>query len=149
VFLGMYFPWDPVTTFDVARAHGFQPRADGALTGVYDFADIDDEFISIHHWLKWHKFGFTRSWDNLSLEIRNGRLTRDEAIARLRERGDETPHRDIAALCSFLGIDRAAFDAIAETFRNPEVWELGPDGVWRIPDFLIPDWPWEAAAPTT
>ena len=43
-------------------------------------ADIDDEFlITIHHWMKWYKFGFTRLWDNLSLEIRNGKLTRKKA----------------------------------------------------------------------
>ena len=26
--------------------------------GLYDFADIDDNFISIHHFLKWYKFRF-------------------------------------------------------------------------------------------
>ena len=30
--------------------------------------------------MKWYKFGFTRLFDNLSLEIRNGRMTRDEAL---------------------------------------------------------------------
>ena len=45
-------------------------------TGFYNFADIDDNLISIHHWLKWYKFGFTRSFDNLSIEIRNGRFDR-------------------------------------------------------------------------
>ena len=59
----------------------------------YDFADIDDDFISLHHWLKWHKFGFTRTFDNLSLEIRNERLTREQAVAVVRDRGDETPAR--------------------------------------------------------
>ena len=38
-------------------------------------------------YLKWYKFGFTRLFDNLSLEIRNGRLTRDEAIEIVRARG--------------------------------------------------------------
>ena len=43
-------------------------------TGYYNFADIDDEFlITIHHLMKWYKFGFTREWDNLSIEIRNKR----------------------------------------------------------------------------
>ena len=37
-------------------------RAEGPLTGYYAYADIDDAFlISIHHWLKWLKFGFTRT----------------------------------------------------------------------------------------
>jgi hypothetical protein len=53
----------------VALEHGFQVN-NSARVGLYDYADIDDDFISLHHFLKWYKFGFTRLWDNLSLEIR-------------------------------------------------------------------------------
>jgi N-acetyl sugar amidotransferase len=137
LFLGWFFEWDPARTAAVAAEHGFESRAAGPRTGLYDYADIDDDFISIHHWMKWFKFGFTRTWDNLSLEIRNGRMTRDEAIAIVAERGDETPHEDIAKLCDWLGIERERFFAIAERFRNPEIWSDG-----RIEGFLIPDWNW-------
>lgn len=140
VFLGAFFEWDPVRTFEVARAHGFE-TGEAPKTGFYEFADIDDEFISIHHWLKWYKFGFTRSYDNLSLEIRNGRMSRERAIALLRERGDETPDGDIDALCAYLGIERDRFFEIVEPFRNLSIWSRR-DGVWRIDDFLVPDWPW-------
>ncbi|RMD66546.1 N-acetyl sugar amidotransferase [Candidatus Parcubacteria bacterium] len=141
VFLGYYFPWDPATSLAVAQAHGFTPRAEGPKTGYYNYADIDDDFISIHHYLKWYKFGFTRSFDNLSLEIRCGRLTREEAIAILRRRGDETPHDDIAKFCAFIGITTAQFFEIIEQFRNRDIW-IQQHGVWRIKDFLIADWPW-------
>ncbi len=141
VFLGYYFPWDPVKTYDVARRHGFRAAAEGARTGYYNFADIDDDFISIHHHLKWYKFGFTRLFDNLSIEIRNGRLTRDQALALIRARGEETPERDIASLCAFLGITRERFAAIAEGFRNKAIWSH-EGGVWKIPGFLIPDFSW-------
>lgn len=141
VFLGYYFPWDPETSLGVARAHGFRTEPRGARTGLYDYADIDDDFISVHHWFKWYKFGFTRLFDNLSLEIRNGRIGREEAVALIRARGDDTPHDDIARLCDFIGISRERFHAVAETFRNPGVWQRR-DGVWTIPDFLIRDWTW-------
>jgi N-acetyl sugar amidotransferase len=145
VFLGHYFPWDPERVLEVAKAHGFSADPSGPRTGYYDFAAIDDDFISVHHWLKWHKFGFTRSYDNLSLEIRNGRMTRDEAIEAIRRRGDETPRADIFRLCDFMGIDRQEFDRIADTFRDPSIWSRR-DGRWVIDDFLIPDWPWSEPA---
>ncbi|HEX9879917.1 MAG TPA: N-acetyl sugar amidotransferase [Candidatus Binatia bacterium] len=141
VFLGYYFRWDPAATLDIARAHGFQARAEGPKTGYYDYADIDDDFISIHHYLKWYKFGFTRLFDNLSLEIRGGRMSREGAIRILRERGDETPHEDIARFCDFVGITREHFFEVIEKFRNPEVW-VKRNGKWMIEDFLIPDWEW-------
>ena len=141
VFLGYYFQWDPETTRRVAAEHGFVANQQGPRTGFYDYADIDDDYISIHHWLKWYKFGFTRLFDNLSLEIRNGRITREEAIAIVRTRGDETPLGDIEKLCGFLGITTQKFFEIAETFRNSKIW-VRDGSAWKIADFLIPDWNW-------
>lgn len=141
VFLGYYFPWDPAESLRVAEAHGFSRRAEGPKTGYYDYADIDDDFISIHHFIKWYKFGITRLFDNLSLEIRNGRMSREEAVRIIREKGDQTPHEDIAAFCRFAGISRERFFEILEKFRNPEVWKRA-GSMWTIPGFLIPDWTW-------
>ena len=47
IFLGHFFPWDPQTTLRVAKEHGFSERKEGPKTGYYNFADIDDDFISI------------------------------------------------------------------------------------------------------
>ncbi len=142
VFMGYYFEWDPQESLDVALSHGFSVLREGPKTGYYNYADIDDDFISIHHWLKWYKFGFTRTFDNLSLEIRNGRMTRDQAISVLLERGDETPCEDIDKFCSFVGIAESHFFDIAGRFRNPDIW-YQESGVWKISDFLIPEWKWQ------
>ncbi|MCX7157462.1 MAG: N-acetyl sugar amidotransferase [Rhodocyclales bacterium] len=142
VFLGYYFPWDPQTSLSVAAAHGFTFAAGAARTGYYDYADIDDDFISLHHWMKWYKFGFTRLFDNLSLEIRNGRITRQRALEIIREKGDQTPHADIEKFCAFAGIARERFFAIAETFRDPGVWKQRDDGVWHVPGFPVDNWSW-------
>lgn len=141
VFLGHYLAWDPMETYAVAKAHGFREAPQGARTGFYEFADIDDDFISIHHWMKWYKFGFTRLFDNLSLEIRNGRLGRERALEILRAAGEQTPHADIEKFCAFAGVPRARFFAVAERFRDPAVWARH-DGAWTIPGFLIEDWHW-------
>jgi N-acetyl sugar amidotransferase len=142
VFLGYYFPWDPQTSLAAATAHGFSFKAGAARTGYYDYADIDDDFISLHHWMKWYKFGFTRLFDNLSLEIRNGRVSRDEALRIIRETGNPTPEADIKKFCAFVGISCDQFFGIAEMFRNRNVWRQREDGVWCIPDFLVTDWKW-------
>lgn len=140
VFLGYYFEWDPETSLRVAREHGFQVL-ERPKTGYYNYADIDDEFISIHHFLKWYKFGFTRLFDNLSVEIRNGRMTREQAVQIIRDSGDQTPHEDIEKFCKFVGITKQHFFEVCEKWRNPNVWTK-ESGKWVIRDFLIPDWKW-------
>lgn len=146
VFLGYYFPWDPQGTKDAAVAHGFTTSEGGPRTGLYDYADIDDDFISIHHWVKWFKFGFTRTFDNLSLEIRNGRITREQAVDHIRRRGDETPWQDLELLGTFLGRSVDDLLQIAEGFRNLDIWRRESNGTWMMPDFLVPDWDWGTSA---
>lgn len=141
IFLGYYFPWDPAETAAVAAAHGFCRSPDGPRTGYYDYADIDDVFISVHHWLKWYKFGFTRTFDNLSLEIRNNRLSREEAIDILVGLGDERPTRDIVRCCEYIGLSETKYDQICETFRNTNIWHRESDK-WVITNFISKEWIW-------
>lgn len=142
VFLGHYFLWDPQASRRVAEQYGFQSRDGGAKTGYYNYADIDDEFISIHHFLKWYKFGFTRLFDNLSLEIRHGRMSRAQALEIIRRSGDQTPWTDIKIFCKYVGITDDEFFAIAERWRNHDIW-VKEKKVWKIANFLIPDWQWK------
>lgn len=141
-FLGQYFRWDPVMTYEVARANGFQ-AGDKPKTGYYAFADVDDEFlITIHHWMKWYKFGFTRLWDNLSLEIRNGRISREQAKKIVRESGEDYPRHEISRFCDYVEITEQRFFEIAEKFRNLDIWKRDSGGRWKLEGFLIDRWDW-------
>ena len=146
VFLGHYFPWDPEHSRRVATEYGFAIREEGPLVGHYDYANIDDDLLSIHQHAKWYKFGITRSWDTLSMEIRNGRLQRAAALEELRRRGEETPWKAIAAFCDYISISELQYFQTLERFRNPEIWSRR-DGRWVIEDFLIPDFPWPEDPP--
>jgi N-acetyl sugar amidotransferase len=132
IFLGWYLPWDPLKVATYARKVGFE-WGQRPQVGCYRFADLDAPFVVIHHLLKWHKFGFTRLWDNLSIEIRNGRLTHDEAIEYIRLNPERIPYDQIYQLCRYLEISEMHFWKIVETHRNLEIWEKDTNGKWYIP----------------
>ena len=116
VFLGQFFNWDPKITAALGSEHGFK-AAENAVVGIFNFADVDDAFLmSIHHWLKWYKFGFTRSWDNLSIEIRAKRMTRSEAISHIKAKGYETPNDEIEMFCAYTDITRRNFLKLLKPF---------------------------------
>lgn len=81
-------------------------------------------------------------WDNLSLEIRNGRMTRDKAISIIKETGEELPLSEISSFCKYVEITESEFFNIANSFRNKNIWEKNKKGIWYIKDFLIKDWNW-------
>jgi len=141
IFLGHFFSWDPRRTFEIASQSGFE-SAKKPLTGLYEFADIDDEFlITIHHWIKWYKFGFTRLWDNLSIEIRNNRMSRQDAIKIIERIGNEEPTKEISEFCKYIGINLEEYFTIVEKFRNKDILKKN-QGKWMIKNFLIDNWDW-------
>ena len=123
IFLGEYLKWSPQNSFRNAKKVGFiypsKPK-----TGYYNYADIDCDFISIHHYIKWFKFGFTRLFDNLSIEIRNKKLTRSQAINIIVKNSNNIkPVKDIEKFCEFTKISIREFDRIVERFRNKSIWK--------------------------
>ena len=92
--------------------------------------------------MKWYKFGFTRLWDNLTLEIRNKRLTRKKAIQIVSKQGNLIPIKEINKFCKYLNINRNYFLRIAEKFRNKAIWKK-ENKIWKIKKFLIKDWNWK------
>ena len=122
VFLGYYFEWSPKKIFDISKKFGFK-SAKKPKTGFYKFADIDDAFlITIHHLMKWYKFGFTREWDNLSIEIRNKKKTRDQALKIISEKGLTLPQKEINKFCKYIGITKKI---IYKLLINLEIRKFG------------------------
>jgi len=123
LFMGDFFNWDPEKTFKYAKKFGFKNYKKKTKTGYYNYADLDDNLISIHHYLKIYKFGFSRLHDNLSLEIRNKRLTRCEAINIIKKNKFLAPKQDIKKFCKLINISEKKFFNVCENFRNKKIWK--------------------------
>lgn len=136
LFLGHFFKWDPIKIYKIVKKYNFKTLKKAKI-GLYKFADIDDDFIiSIHHWMKWYKFGFTRLFDNLSIEIRNGRISRLKAIKILKKQ-TKPPVKEIKKFCEYVKITEKQFYNIAEKFRNKRIWTKINNKKWIIKNFLF------------
>ena len=76
------------------------------------------------------------------MEIKNGRISKHQAIRIIKEKGIQEPKEDITKLCSFLNIEKSHFYGILETFRNLDIW-YKDRGKWKIRNFPIDNWNWE------
>ncbi len=138
IFLSTFFQWSVFKTKEIAMQNGLQVP-DIAKSGTHSFSDIDEEFlVTIHHWLKWYKFGFTRKWDNLSLEIRANKISRDKAIQYLVNNPEEVPINEIKDFCHYIEISENQFFEYSEKFRNRDIWMKSNLGKWIIKEPLHP-----------
>jgi hypothetical protein len=136
IFLGFYLKWDPVENYKLSSKLGFKTHPKGTRLGFYDFADLDSTDIVVHHYIKLLKFGMTRLNDNISTEIRNGRMTREEGVKILMSRPERVPEEEINIMCKNLTLTKDEFWSILEKFRNLNIWKKNKNGKWYIPDFL-------------
>ena len=72
--------------------------------------------------MKWYKFGFSRVWDNLSIEIRNKRISRENALAVIQKQKNTLPYKEIDKFCNYVGIKRKEFFKICNKFRDKKIW---------------------------
>ncbi len=135
LFLGMYFDWEPEDIAKKAQTVGFA-WAENPVLGLHPFVGVDCDFRVVHHFMKWYKFGVTKLWDNLAIEIRTGRMTRGEAVEYLKNNAEPIPKKEIKSFCEYLGISEERFFEIAETHRNTAIWKKNENDKWYLPAFV-------------
>jgi N-acetyl sugar amidotransferase len=136
-FTSHWFHWDSETNLGIAREYGFQ-KLDRPSEGTYrDYVGLDEKINRLHQYLKVLKFGYGRATDHACEDIRNGRLTRDQAKELVR-RHDLEPLSDDAVdgVLEWLGYTRTDLDAILERYRNTDIWARDAHGDWCIPHHL-------------
>lgn len=134
LFLGMYQEWEPEDIAKKSQSIGFE-WAENPVLGLHPFVGVDCDFRVVHHFMKWYKFGVTKLWDNLAIEIREGRMTRDDAINYLRDNTEPIPMKEIGTFCTYLNISIERFFEIAEKHRNLDIWKKDENGSWYLPEF--------------
>ncbi|MCW8895337.1 N-acetyl sugar amidotransferase [Sulfurimonas sp.] len=134
LFLGMYMEWEPEDVAKKSQTVGFE-WAENPVLGLHPFVGVDCDFRVVHHFMKWYKFGLTKLWDNLAIEIREGRMTRDESVEYLKNNEEPIPNKEIESFCSYLNISIERFYELAESHRNLDIWEKDEYGSWYLPAF--------------
>jgi N-acetyl sugar amidotransferase len=93
----------------------------------------DDHANDVHDYLKYLKFGYGRATDDASMEIRHGRMSREEGIE-LIEQYDHVRPSTLDTYLEFLKISEATFYEWIEPMRDEGIWEKDSSDKWRTKD---------------
>jgi N-acetyl sugar amidotransferase len=135
VFLSYFVKWSSVENWHFARSAGFKDLDDTGEWHREGFSQQYDQIDTIgyltHTWMKFLKFGHWITTDYCSLYIREGLMTREEAVKMVNEEEWKLDRRMLKDFIDFCGYTEAEFWAIAERFANRDIVEKR-DGVWRL-----------------
>ncbi|WP_229598761.1 N-acetyl sugar amidotransferase [Runella limosa] len=132
VFLGHYFFWDARKQLEIVKRHGFSVKQDGNTEGTYtNFENLDEKLVGLHDYLKYVKYGFGRATDHAGIDIRNGRLSREEAISLVKEFEGKYPYYAVDEFINYSGMSKEEIDKVIDSFTNPFIFKQRDDGTFE------------------
>ena len=132
-FFSYYNKWVPQENFYYCSKHvGFKPNPEGRSEGTYSkYASLDDKIDGFHYYFMLLKFGIGRATADAAHEIRDGHITREEAIALVQRYDTEFPMKNFQEFLNYCNTDEDEFWKIVEKWRNPKLWKRN-DNKWAL-----------------
>jgi len=124
VFLGSYIKWDIFKQLEIVKKIGFKESVN-KKEGTYDgWENLDVYFTVFHDYFKFLKYGFGRATDHASIEIRYGRITREEGLELVKKNEGKIPREYLNEFLEFADISMNEFLEICAKFTNKKIFKV-------------------------
>lgn len=128
--------WDAYNHYLFARDNYDMRISDERNTGTYTmFGQMDTPLYKLHTYMMYLKFGFGRCLQDACIDIRGGRLTREQAVELVRQYDGEYIGEDIDVFLKYYEMSKEEFDAVLDRHANKELF-VKENGIWR-PKFVV------------
>jgi N-acetyl sugar amidotransferase len=138
-FLGYFWKdWSLIENGNFSALRGLEIRNErpDEIGDPYGITSLDEDWVTFNQKIKYLKFGFGRISDYVNEDIRNGRMTRDEAI-KLCEKYDGTcSPAYIESFCNYIGISIHTFWDKVDQSVNRNLFEKTGMGQYK-PKFKV------------
>jgi N-acetyl sugar amidotransferase len=132
-YLGYYLKWDPQECFYYAVENtGFKPNTIRTEGTYSKYSSIDDKIDPFHYYTTYIKFGLGRASYDAAQEVRNKKITREEAVSLVKQFDSEFPSLYFQEFLDYLSISKNEFEAKVDENRSPHLWSQSSDGVWQL-----------------
>jgi N-acetyl sugar amidotransferase len=124
--------WVPQENFYYAVEHtGFKANPERSEGTYSKYASLDDKTDGFHFYMMYIKFGIGRATADAAHEVRDGHLTREEAVALVRKYDGEFPKKYYKEFLDYVQMTEEEFWQAVNSFRQPHLWEQ-IDGIWKL-----------------
>jgi len=129
--------WDSMRNFEVASKYcGLKARPSHKKSGSYSNIGQNDTCLyDLHTYLMFLKFGFGRSCQDAGIDIRRGKMTRNEGIEIVKQYDHWAPEPYYENYCKYYNITLEELQSIFDKFANKDLLHK-VDGKW-IPKVYI------------
>jgi N-acetyl sugar amidotransferase len=131
-YLGYYLKWDPQECYYYAVENtGFQANP-VRTEGTYSkYSSLDDKIDPFHYFTTLIKFGIGRCTYDASQEVRNNKITRDEAAYLVDKYDAEFPNIYFKEFLEYIDSTESEFWETVNKHRSPHIWKE-ISGEWKL-----------------
>ena len=123
-FFGYYKFWDPQENFYYCKKNtGFQVNEDRTEGTYSKYASLDDKLDGFHYYLMFIKFGIGRATSDAAHEVRDEKITREEAVYLVNKYDGEFPKKYFNIFLKYCGVNEKIFFKIIDSWRSPHIWK--------------------------
>ncbi len=134
IYMSNFFYWDALDhAKKMKELYDFRCHTGPREKTFILHGKTDDHANDVHDYLKYLKFGYGRATDDTSIEIRHGRMTREEGIDLVKKYDSVIPST-LETYLKFLGIDEKTFYGWIEPMRDEDIWKKNSNGQWITTD---------------
>ncbi len=128
-WFSFYRKWVPQENYYYAIENtGFEANK-GRSEGTYSkYASLDDKTDGFHYYMAFIKFGIGRATSDAAHEIRDGHITREEAVSLVSKYDGEFPVKQFPQFLDYIGITEERFWEVVDFYRQRTV------GIWENMD---------------
>jgi len=156
-FLSHYIKWHPQSNYYYAVKYGNFITSPERMPGTYTkYSSIDDKMEDFNYYTLGIKYGLGWTSYIASFEVRDGDLTRDEAVALVKKYDLEFPKRFSNDFYEYLTVkknelpeaykqfekpefDHNYFIDLHDKFRSPHLWGLNNQHEWELRETVWKD----------
>ena len=132
LFLGYYFSWNGYDNFKIAKKNGFIENKKIVEGTLYKFENLDNYQTGIHDYFKYLKYGYSRITDHLSLFIRRGKISRNEAVKIAKRFDGKFPSKyldkSLKEILKNIDLSEKEFHEICDKFTNTSIFKKHKNG---------------------
>ncbi len=119
VCLGSYIPWDVKKQVEIIKSElGWQEDCNVGVPPEYGYEKVECQMQGIRDYLKYIKRGYARTSHLMTIDIRNNRKEREEALKAIKAYEGKRPH-SLPVFLKMLNITEEEFNGIALAHNIP------------------------------
>ena len=128
IFLGHFIKWDIFKQLELVKKLGFSTFPE-QREGTYDnWENLDTNYTVFHDYFKWLKYGYGRSTDHVSIEIRYNRITREEGLRLVKQYEGKIPTKKLKEFLEDAELTFDEFIKICDKFTNKDLFKKDSNG---------------------